>query len=314
MTTTTLTCLDRLSGRVDHENHIIRGVSLMRIGPAKGHDMTVDRTTLEQVKALIPSVGLKAKVNHRDASGVMSLNGRMKNPRIVGENLRADWHLTPGRSNTADILSIAEYQPEDAGISLTCHTTKERRDGINYMRVSSLTSADLVDDPAANESLLSSSSRNATELSGLQTAATELEASSGMNKVLLAKKFKRDFGPDWKERLTSLTNLSVAAGSTSVGPGAPFSIELIKLRAAAAVLESSFGINRTLLRKQLDREHGPNWKERLAELSALELSAPANHGCNRHLGNPSESELEELAGSVSTSSILIAACREFLEE
>jgi hypothetical protein len=40
------------SDRVDRENKIIRGYSVMSLGEAAGHGMVVDETTLEQVVAL----------------------------------------------------------------------------------------------------------------------------------------------------------------------------------------------------------------------------------------------------------------------
>jgi hypothetical protein len=48
----------RLTGRVDHDNSVIRGVPLLTIGPLKGWGMEADQTTLRQVKALMPEQGL----------------------------------------------------------------------------------------------------------------------------------------------------------------------------------------------------------------------------------------------------------------
>jgi hypothetical protein len=40
------------SDRVDRENKIIRGYSVMSLGEAKGHGFAVDETTLEQLVSL----------------------------------------------------------------------------------------------------------------------------------------------------------------------------------------------------------------------------------------------------------------------
>ncbi len=188
---------------IDWDASVIRGVSLLTAGPLTGHDMEADSVTLKQVLDLIPPAGLKAKLNHRDATGVLSINGRFKNPRIVGGKLRADWYLNPKLDTTPKVMALAEHQPEDAGISLTCKTTKERKDGKNYMRVSGLKSADLVDDPAGNESLLSVPEE--TDLQArMNEAVDELEAAEGLDRIALHIKFRRLFGENWKQELREL--------------------------------------------------------------------------------------------------------------
>jgi hypothetical protein len=189
------------NGRVDRDNHVIRGVSLMRIGPAKTHDMDVDEMTLQQALAMIPPSGLKAKLNHRDATGILSINGKFKNPRISDGRLRADWHLNPDLDTTARVEALATHQPEDAGISLTCFTRKERIDGKNYMRITGVKSADLVDDPAVNESMFSELSFSEPRPDHLQLrrAADELEAAHGIERVTLAMRFRRELGDNWRE-------------------------------------------------------------------------------------------------------------------
>ena len=147
--------LEVFTGKVDRENCIIRGVPLISVGTAKGHDMDIDSVTLSQALSLIPATGLKAKINHRDSTGVRSINGRFHSPRMEGSTLRADWHLLKTHADTPWILEMADKQPEDCGISLSCKAgTQVAASGRKVMRIQTLKSADLVDDPAATDSLL----------------------------------------------------------------------------------------------------------------------------------------------------------------
>jgi hypothetical protein len=56
--------------RVDREAGILRGVSVITEGEAKGHGMIVDSVTLEQVKACAETYidGLRVKMDH--ATGI----------------------------------------------------------------------------------------------------------------------------------------------------------------------------------------------------------------------------------------------------
>lgn len=161
--------LEVFRGQVDRKNGVIRGVSLIRVGPAKGHEMDIDVVTLENVMKLFPQVGLKAKINHRDNGGVRSINGRFQNPRIEDGHFRADWHVLDAHPDTEWLYQLAENQPEDCGISLSCRAKEIRgTDGRNKMRVTELYSGDLVDDPAANETLLEAGGAVDTKDEGME--------------------------------------------------------------------------------------------------------------------------------------------------
>jgi len=98
--------------------------------------MDIDSLTMDQVMKLFPATGLKAKINHRDSSGVRSINGKYKNPRIEEGKFRADWHVLDKHPDTAWLYQLAEEQPEDCGISLSCHAfTAYGADGRKKMRV-----------------------------------------------------------------------------------------------------------------------------------------------------------------------------------
>ena len=60
-----------VDGRIDTAEGVVRGVSLITMGSARGHNLEVDEKTLTQLKESLentPPPGIKAKLNHR--SGV----------------------------------------------------------------------------------------------------------------------------------------------------------------------------------------------------------------------------------------------------
>jgi hypothetical protein len=252
--------LEKLTGRVDRDNHIIRGVSLLTAGPLTGHDMEADHDTLRQALGLIPTNGLKAKLNHRDATGVLSINGKFKNARIEGNHLRADWHLNPAMDTTPKVLALAEFQPEDAGISFRSVTTRERKNGKTYMRMTGpLKSADLVDDAAGNESLFSADSSSEVELSEMMAEATVLESLSGLAMIHERSRLDKKYAGNFRSKLAELT----------AKENVPLT-ELEQIQDECTHLESLSGLARTYERLRLDRKYGGNVRTKLAELTAKE--------------------------------------------
>lgn len=145
--------------RVDAESGILRGVSIITEGEAKGHGMLIDSTTLEQVKACIEAFGadgVKVKVDHW--SGFDGIVGTVKDCVIDGTQLRADLHLLTTHEATPQILEMASTMPSQFGLSIAFSGEPEDKtvdvDGVQvlarYARCAELYSVDLVDQPAAN--------------------------------------------------------------------------------------------------------------------------------------------------------------------
>jgi hypothetical protein len=145
--------------RVDAEAGILRGVSIITEGEAKGHGMLIDSTTLEQVKACIEAFGadgVKVKVDHW--SGFDGIVGTVKDCVIDGTQLRADLHLLTTHEATPQILEMASTMPSQFGLSIAFSGEPEDKtvdvDGVQvlarYARCAELYSVDLVDQPAAN--------------------------------------------------------------------------------------------------------------------------------------------------------------------
>lgn len=146
------------AGAVDAEAGIISGVSVITVGEAKGHEMFVDGTTIEQVKACAEQFpdGLQVKVDH--FSGFNGIVGVLKNFAIDGDQLRADLHLLQNHDARARIIEMAQTMPSSFGLSISFSGEPEMRDVASeageikarFARCLEIYSADLVDAPAAN--------------------------------------------------------------------------------------------------------------------------------------------------------------------
>ena len=139
-----------LMGEIDTDKAIIRGVSVITVGEAKGHGMQVDEETLQQVKAAAEtySGGLKVKTDH--FSGFNQIVGTLKNFVIDGEQLRADLYLLKAHDATERILEMAQLMPDTFGLSISFSGSHEESGDTTFARCSEIYSADLVDAPAAN--------------------------------------------------------------------------------------------------------------------------------------------------------------------
>lgn len=129
------------------------GVSILEVGEAKGHDLFVDKTSLESALKLMEEAknGTKAKMNH--GSGLEAVVGFLRNPRIDGEKLVADLRLLRNSPHYGLIKEMASEAPDQFGVSLAFVNESETIDGKDYIRPQSIASADLVSSPAATNGL-----------------------------------------------------------------------------------------------------------------------------------------------------------------
>lgn len=136
---------------IDAEAGIIKGVSVITSGvEAIGHKISIDDTTLAQLKQCADAFegGIRVKMDHQ--SGVGSIVGVLKNFSIAGNKLIADLHLLKAHEAYAKIIEMASAIPESFGLSVVFSGTFETVDKTSYARCSELYSVDLVDTPAAN--------------------------------------------------------------------------------------------------------------------------------------------------------------------
>jgi len=135
---------------VDKEKGVIYGVSLITSGiTAKGHDLEVDRKTLEQMLACAEKKGkIPVKWNHK--TGADAVSGYIKNFRIEGRKLVGDWHLLKSHERFNHALELASEMPECLGLSTSFRGEDEMVGVKKFARCTELVSADLVASPAAN--------------------------------------------------------------------------------------------------------------------------------------------------------------------
>jgi hypothetical protein len=137
----------------DMEEMELGGVSILEVGEAKGHDLFVDKTSLETALKLMQSAknGTKAKMNH--GSGLEAVVGFLRNPRIEGDKLVADLRLLRNSPHYGLIKEMASEAPDQFGVSLAFVNESETINGKDYIRPQSIASADLVSSPAATNGL-----------------------------------------------------------------------------------------------------------------------------------------------------------------
>jgi len=129
------------------------GVSILEVGEAKGHDLFVDKTSLETALKLMSNAknGIKVKINH--GSGLESVVAFARNPRIDGDKLVADLRLLRNSPHYGLIKEMASEAPDQFGVSLAFVNESETINGKDYIRPQSIASADLVSSPAATNGL-----------------------------------------------------------------------------------------------------------------------------------------------------------------
>ena len=129
------------------------GVSILEEGEAKGHDLFVDKVSLEKALEIMKAAknGVKVKMNH--GSGLHDCVGFARNPRIEGNRLVADLRLLRNSPHYGLIKEIAAEAPDQFGVSLAFVNESETIDGKDYIRPQSIASADLVSSPAATNGL-----------------------------------------------------------------------------------------------------------------------------------------------------------------
>jgi hypothetical protein len=169
-------CFATAAGSVDAASGTIRGVSLITEGPALGHGVQVDRTTLEQVKIAAEQYegGLKVKLDHNSGAG--DIVGFIDNLRIDGPKLLGDLHLLQNSPHRAYILEIAEKIPDTFGLSIAFSGPSEMSADKKTVlqRCSEIYSVDIVSEPAANPSGFFS--RKLKQLQVAEETETETEA------------------------------------------------------------------------------------------------------------------------------------------
>lgn len=132
------------------DSSVLRGVSVITEGPALGHGLQIDATTLAQVKTCAESFadGLRVKMDH--GTGFSEMVGVLRSFRIDGTQLRADLHLIKSHADFSKIVEMSETMPGAFGLSIVFSGTPEVTGETRLARCLEIYSCDLVDQPAAN--------------------------------------------------------------------------------------------------------------------------------------------------------------------
>ena len=160
---------------------IIRNAAVITRGEAMGHGLWIDAVMLKQTAKGINSDSPVARYTHPSFSdSIGTVLGRWTAARVDGDKVRADLHFlssarkAPGGNYLDYILSLAEEDPASFGVSIAFagdyeaesafvkanldkkgkfqSPDSENKDNLPHARISLLTAADLVGEPAANPS------------------------------------------------------------------------------------------------------------------------------------------------------------------
>jgi len=127
----------------------LKNVSILTAGEAKGHNLLIDETSLQQALAVAQSMGRIKVTNGHGAQQVMDILGYVENFRIEGSRLLGD--LTLLNSEKADyVADLAGLMPDQFGLSLTFSGVPEDRAGERFARVTEIYDVSVVTQPAAN--------------------------------------------------------------------------------------------------------------------------------------------------------------------
>jgi hypothetical protein len=166
------------AGAIDAQQGVIRGVSVITEGPALGHGVMVDRTTLEQVKSAAERYdgGLKVKLDHNSGAG--DIVGFIDNLRIEGKKLLGDLHLLETSPHRDYILEIASKIPDTFGLSVAFSGPSEMSADKKTVlqRCSEIYSCDVVSEPAANPTGFFSRKLKQLHVAAEDETATETES------------------------------------------------------------------------------------------------------------------------------------------
>jgi hypothetical protein len=140
---------------VDAEKGIIRGVSVMTLGPALGHGILIDQKGLDQCLAACKSHGDEGvKLIAKHDGQLDDIVGAVRNFRIEGNQILGDAYLLDTAPQRARVLELAAKLPKEFGLSV--ETTGQHEPAPNkkqkFYRCDGIDAIALVSKPAANPS------------------------------------------------------------------------------------------------------------------------------------------------------------------
>ena len=126
----------------------LSNVSILTVGEAKGHNLLIDQTSLEQALAVALTMK-RIKVTMGHGAEVSGILGYIDGFKIEGDRLMGD--LTLFNTNEAQFVQhLAQVLPEGFGLSLTFSGVPEQIAGDSFARVTEIYDISVVSTPAAN--------------------------------------------------------------------------------------------------------------------------------------------------------------------
>jgi hypothetical protein len=126
----------------------LNGVSILTVGEARGHNLKIDQTSLEQALKVAQSMK-RIKVTMGHGAPVTGILGYMDNFTIKGDRLLGDLSLF--NTNEAQFIEqLAQVLPEGFGMSLTFSGVPEIVGTDRFARVTEIYDCSIVSEPAAN--------------------------------------------------------------------------------------------------------------------------------------------------------------------
>jgi hypothetical protein len=164
------------SAGIDSDAGIVKGVSVITSGvTARGHDLEVDDTTIMQMfEKCVEKGQVAVKWNHK--TGADAVNGYLKDFRIEGNKLKADWHLLKSHERYEHAMEMAEKMPQNVGLSASFLGKDVTINGRKHARCSDVISVDLVSSPAANPDGLFQSKVDSKDNIDMENDLKELKA------------------------------------------------------------------------------------------------------------------------------------------
>jgi len=260
--------------RIDAEAGVLRGVSLITKGAAKGHEflgepIIADDTTLDEVCAAAMGFADGVPVMFDHGSGISDLVGAIKDVYRDGDKVRGDLYLLKSHESFDTIIEMAKSMPSNFGLSISFQNAPEpvmgndeepdgdgdddqeespilgsSTDIVAYAaRIAELYSCDLVQAPALNASLFNA----------MTEATTTEEVPAVAPEVVVEEVAPEQPSPAHSEELPAGEN-PLLVGEPPVIPAAPENpdrienplivpAELARLRE----IETNFSSNRTEL-------------------------------------------------------------------
>ena len=215
-----------LTGRIDAAEGVIYGVAVITKGPALGHGMSVDDTTLAGVVAQANTYegGMKVKLDHTDSAG--AIVGYLRGFRIEGDAVRADLTLLKSSPHRAYVLEIASTIPDTFGLSISFSGADEKIGDHVFARCTEIYSADIVSEPAANPSGLFQVG-DTQPTSSIQMTPEEIQAAIAAALAPLTEKIAA---------LEAATAVDTAADATEMSDADKAKVQVAAKEAALSVL------------------------------------------------------------------------------